>query len=443
MDEITALWLKAKEYIRPQITGVSFVKWINNLEAVINQNNILVLQASDDLTKQTIEKYYFDIVRAAVIRANPSILDILLILPGQRKDFIKIATDNGKNTNTLSLNPKYTFETFVVGGSNHFANAAALAAAENPGKAYNPLFLYGGVGLGKTHLMQAIGHYVREKNPGASVLYITSEVFTNELIECLRAGKNMEFRKRYRNVDVLLIDDIQFISGKQQTQEEFFNTFNTLHNAGRQIVISSDRAPKEITGIEDRLRSRFEWGLIADIQPPDVETRIAILRNRALIENAEVSDDIIGFIAENVQSNIRQLEGSLTTVIAYSRLKGRPLNIALAREALKEIIPKVKKAELNCSFIKETVASYFGVPLSSMLSQRRDKEVVVPRQVAMYFCHTLLSLPYKRIATEFDRTDHTTAISACERICSMIEQNPEFAAKVEDIQKLILDGASL
>ena len=360
---------------------------------------------------------------------------MLLILPNQRKDFLRIADETVLNT--VSLNPKYTFDTFVVGKSNNFAHAASLAVAESPGKAYNPLFIYGGVGLGKTHLMHAIGHAVKAQNPMARIVYVTSEMFTNDLIEALRAGKNVEFRQRYRNVDLLMIDDVQFIANKQSVQEEFFNTFNTLHNAGKQIVISSDRPPKEIKPLEERLSSRFEWGLVADIQPPDVETRIAILRNRAQKENVLVSDEIISFIAEHICNNIRQLEGSLTRVIAYSRLKRTPIHMALVQEALKELLPEVKKVEITPTLIKETVAEYYSVSVDSILSQRRDKEVVIPRQVAMYFCHTLLSLPYKRIATLFDRGDHTTAISACNKIATMIEEDPSFKETITNIEARI------
>lgn len=435
MMEMRAMWGKACEHMRSLISAVSYHKWIDPLQPVIVQNGILVVEAPDDVTKNTVVEYYHEYLKNAVTKAEPNILDVLLILPNQRKDFLRIADETVLNT--VSLNPKYTFDTFVVGKSNNFAHAASLAVAESPGKAYNPLFIYGGVGLGKTHLMHAIGHAVKAQNPMARIVYVTSEMFTNDLIEALRAGKNVEFRQRYRNVDLLMIDDVQFIANKQSVQEEFFNTFNTLHNAGKQIVISSDRPPKEIKPLEERLSSRFEWGLVADIQPPDVETRIAILRNRAQKENVLVSDEIISFIAEHICNNIRQLEGSLTRVIAYSRLKRTPIHMALVQEALKELLPEVKKVEITPTLIKETVAEYYSVSVDSILSQRRDKEVVIPRQVAMYFCHTLLSLPYKRIATLFDRGDHTTAISACNKIAAMIEEDPSFKETITNIEARI------
>jgi len=439
MEELKKIWAKARELIRPQVSAVTFHRWIDVLDPVIVQNGILVLEAPDEVIKNTVTEYYFDYVHTAVQKADPEVIDILLILPSQRKDFVRIATEE-ISLNSLTLNPRYTFDTFVVGKSNNFAHAACLAVVEAPGKAYNPLFLYGGVGLGKTHLMHAIGHAVKEANPSARIVYVTSEMFTNDLIEALRAGKNVEFRQRYRNVDLLMIDDIQFIAGKQAVQEEFFNTFNTLHNAGKQIVISSDRPPKEIKALEERLSSRFEWGLVADIQVPDLETRTAILRNRAHNEHVEIDDEIINFIAENIVDNIRKLEGSLNRVVAYARLKRLPVTMALAREAMKEILPEKKEIVITPDRIRETVAEYYSVPIESLLSQRRDKEVVMPRQIAMYFCHTILSLPYKRIAMLFERNDHTTAISACNKIAQMIETDPAFKDTMESIETRIREG---
>ena len=439
MEELKKIWFDARESSRPQISPVTFHRWIDALDPVIVQNGILVLEAADEVVKNTVTEYYFDHVRTAVQKAEPDILDVLLILPSQRKDFIRPSAED-VSLNSLTLNPKYTFDTFVVGKSNNFAHAASLAVVEAPGKAYNPLFLYGGVGLGKTHLMHAIGHAVRETNPAARIVYVTSEMFTNDLIEALRAGKNVEFRQRYRNVDLLMIDDIQFIAGKQSVQEEFFNTFNTLHNAGKQIVISSDRPPKEIKALEERLSSRFEWGLVADIQAPDLETRTAILRNRAQNEHVEISDEIINFIAENIVDNIRKLEGSLNRVIAYARLKRLPITLSLAKEAMRDMLPQKKDIVVTPDRIKETVAEYYSIPIDSLMSQRRDKEVVIPRQIAMYFCHTLLSLPYKRIATLFDRDDHTTAISACKKIAQMNEDDHSFHDTLDSIRTRIQEG---
>ena len=438
MEQIKGIWALARENMRRDMSALSFNRWIDVLEPVTIQNGILVIQCPDAATKSTINEYYKDTVRMGVKQANTQIIDVMLILPDQRRDF-----DGSENTTTPSiyaLNPRYTFDTFVVGNSNRIVHAAAQAVAKAPGHAYNPLFLYGGVGLGKTHLMHAIGHAVKENYPTARVLYVTSETFTNELIEAIRMGKNAEFRHRFRNVDLLMIDDVQFIANRQSVQEEFFNTFNTLHNAGKQIVISSDRPPKEIANLEERIRSRLEGGLITDVQEPDIETRIAILRNKAQQEGKAVDDSIIQFIAEHVPNNIRQLEGSLTKVFFYSNLKEEPITMALAREALKDLLPEDKKVDVNPTRIKEIVADFYHITLQSLMSQRRDKEVVVPRQIAMYLCHDMLSLPYKRIALLFDRSDHTTAISACDRIEKLMGEDQAFKRSLEDIRKKITEG---
>ena len=438
MEQIKGIWALARENMRRDMSALSFNRWIDVLEPVTIQNGILVIQCPDAATKSTISEYYKDTVRMGVKQANTQIIDVMLILPDQRRDF-----DGSENTTTPSiyaLNPRYTFDTFVVGNSNRIAHAAAQAVAKAPGHAYNPLFLYGGVGLGKTHLMHAIGHAVKENYPTARVLYVTSETFTNELIEAIRMGKNAEFRHRFRNVDLLMIDDVQFIANRQSVQEEFFNTFNTLHNAGKQIVISSDRPPKEIANLEERIRSRLEGGLITDVQEPDIETRIAILRNKAQQEGKAVDDSIIQFIAEHVPNNIRQLEGSLTKVFFYSNLKEEPITMSLAREALKDLLPEDKKVDVTPTRIKEIVADFYHITLQSLMSQRRDKEVVVPRQIAMYLCHDMLSLPYKRISLLFDRSDHTTAISACDRIEKLMGEDQAFKRSLEDIRKKITEG---
>ena len=433
MDQLQSIWAAARENLRPQMTSLSFHAWIDGIVPLALHQNILVLEVPTPDIQKTLEDFYFESLLGAVKSANDTIEDVKIVLPEDRDIYINPVS--AEPINVFALNPKYTFETFVVGGSNHFAHAAALAVAKNPAAAYNPLFIYGGVGLGKTHLMHAIGHAVKATDPAARVMYVTSETFTNELITAIQMDKRLEFRKRYRNVDVLLIDDVQFIAKKQSVQEEFFNTFNTLHNANKQIIISSDRPPKEISSLEERLRSRFEWGLIADIQPPDVETRIAILRNRALLDNLDVDDEIIQFIAEHVVSNIRELEGSLTRVVAYSQLRRRPLTLDLTVEALRDLLPDVKKKDVTPQIIKSTVSEYYSISIESLLSERRDREIVMPRQVAMYLCHNMLGIPYKRVSTLFDRNDHTTAINACKRVEEMISQDSSFASVIEDIKK--------
>lgn len=433
MDHLTEVWTKTRENIRPQMTGLSFHAWIDVIEPLVIKNGIFVLEIPSRDILKTLSDFYFDYLVDSARKADPGVENVLLVLPEDRDKYI--SPEDSEPIDVYALNPKYTFDSFVVGSSNHFPHAAAQAVAQNPGTAYNPLFIYGGVGLGKTHLMHAIGHYVKENNKNASVMYVTSETFTNELINAIQQDKRLEFRRRFRNVDILMIDDVQFISKSQATQEEFFNTFNTLHNANKQIVISSDRPPKEIAKLEERLCSRFEWGLIADIQPPDVETRIAILRNRARIDNIDVDDDIIQFIADHVHSNIRELEGCLTRVVAFSRLRRQPLTLAITAEALKDLLPEVRQRDITPQVIRETVAEFYSISADSLNSQRRDRQIVMPRQIAMYLCHSMLGLPYKRISVLFDRNDHTTAINACKKIGDMISDDPTFASVIEDIKK--------
>lgn len=342
-----------------------------------------------------------------------------------------------------TLNPKYTFETFVVGSGNRFPHAAALAAASEPAAVYNPLFLYGGVGLGKTHLMQAIGHYVMKHHPHLHVVYVSSERFTNDLINALQTKSMVEFRQRYRSVDVLLIDDIHFVAGKESTQEEFFHTFNALYQANKQIVISSDRPPKEIPTLEDRLRSRFEWGLTADVQAPDLETRVAILRQKAKNENYSVPDEVLDFIATHIHTNIRELEGALIRVLAYSSLHHRPLSVDLAAEALKEILPSSKPPAITVQRIQEVVANHFGIKVSELKGKRRSRAVAYPRQIAMYLCRELTDLSLPRIGEEFGGRDHTTVLHACEKIRRDADADGELAATIKALSDRILKAKAL
>jgi chromosomal replication initiator protein len=314
------------------------------------------------------------------------------------------------------LNPKYSFETFVIGNSNRFAHAASLAVAEVPAKVYNPFFIYGGVGLGKTHLMHAIGHRIRQNHPQVKVLYISSEKFTNELINSIRDGNPESFRQKYRNIDVLLVDDIQFLSKKEHTQEEFFHTFNTLYEANKQIIISSDRAPREIPTLEDRLRSRFEWGLITDIQPPDLETRIAILRKKSMLENLNVPNDIMVYIAGRIDNNIRELEGALIRVMAYSSLTGQQIDMNLATEALKDIFPNGRPKQITMELIQQVVANYFKIKQEELLAKNRTRNVTYPRQIAMYLCRELTDTSLPRIGEMFGGRDHTTVIHSYDKI---------------------------
>ncbi len=332
------------------------------------------------------------------------------------------------------LNPRYIFENFVVGHSNRFAHAAALAVAETPAKAYNPLFIYGGVGLGKTHLMQAIGHHVLRETPDINVIYVTSETFTNDLINSIRDDRTVEFREKYRGIDILLVDDIQFLSGKGRTQEEFFHTFNALYESSKQLVLSSDRPPKEIPDFEERLRSRFEWGLIADIQPPDLETRIAILRKKAEIAELNVPDDVMTLIATKMSSNIRELEGALIRIVAYASLTGNEISIPMADEVLKDLIyPSKEKPSVTIDLIKKVVAEYYSVKIDDMTAKIRTKEIATARQVAMYLARELTSASLPKIGEDFGGRDHTTVLHAYEKIKGAINSDQAVDEAVRSI----------
>ena len=342
---------------------------------------------------------------------------------------------------SANLNPKYTFDTFVVGSNNNLAHAAALAVAESPGEIYNPLFIYGGVGLGKTHLMHAIAHFILKNNPKSKILYVSSETFTNELIDAIRNKNNItttEFREKYRNNDVLLIDDIQFIIGKESTQEEFFHTFNTLYESKKQIIISSDKPPKEIETLEERLRSRFEWGLTVDIQSPDYETRMAILRKKEEMEGYNIDNEVIKYIATNIKSNIRELEGALTKIVALSKLeKNREINIALAEKALKDIIAPGDKKEVTPEFIIEVVADHFNLTPLDIVSQRRNKEIVYPRQIAMYLCRNMTDTGLQNIGKSLGGRDHTTILHGIDKITADLEGNPTLQNTIDILKKKI------
>jgi chromosomal replication initiator protein len=335
------------------------------------------------------------------------------------------------------LNPKYTFDTFVIGANNRFAHAASLAVAEAPAKAYNPLFLYGGVGLGKTHLMHAIGHYIMDHNPSTKIMYISSEKFTNEFINAIRENRGESFRNKYRNIDVLLIDDIQFLAGKDGTQEEFFHTFNALHEERKQIVISSDRTPKEIPTLEERLRSRFEWGLITDIQAPDLETRIAILRKKAKAENLDIPNEAMVYIANQIDTNIRELEGALIRVVAYSSLINQDITSHLAAEALKDIIPSSRPKMITMNDIQQKVGEFYGLRLEEFKARKRTKAVAYPRQIAMYLSRELTDYSLPKIGEAFGGRDHTTVIHAHEKISQQLKVDQDLYKILQNLTEKI------
>ena len=340
-----------------------------------------------------------------------------------------------------SLNPRYTFDTFVVGSNNQLAHAASLAVAESPAEVYNPLFIYGGVGLGKTHLMHSVAHYVLNNNPSAKVLYVTSEVFTNELIEAIRNRSDtssiQEFRKKYRNIDILLIDDIQFIIGKESTQEEFFHTFNALHESKKQIIISSDKPPKEFETLEERLRSRFEWGLQVDIQSPDYETRMAIVRKKGELEGYTIDDEVLKYIATNVKSNIREIEGALTKVVAVSRLKNIEVNVVLAEEVLKDLISSDVKKSITVESITEIVAEHFNITASDIVSTKKSRNIAHPRQICMYLCRELTEISLKDIGSKLGNRDHSTILHGCNKIADDLKTDSSLQSVIDVLKKKI------
>lgn len=438
--QLNNIWEKSLELMKSELTQISFETWIKTLEPVSISSDTIIIKVPAEFNKSMIETRFSLLIKNTIKEVTKKEYKIQFIAPSEEatlKQELQEKDSASEFTNTF-LNPKYTFETFVVGNSNRFAHAASLAVAESPGTAYNPLFIYGGVGLGKTHLMHAIGHYILNQNPKLKVLYVTSERFTNELINAIKDDKNKEFRSIYRKIDVLLIDDIQFIAGKERTQEEFFHTFNELYEANKQIIISSDKPPKDITTLEERLKSRFEWGLIADIQPPDLETRIAILRKKIQLEKLEVPSEILSFIANRIDSNIRELEGALNRIIAYSSLTNKEITIELAEEALKDILSRKEKKVITSTLIINTVAKFFNVRPEEFKTQKRNREISFPRQIAMYLCRDLANMHLSKIGEEFGGRDHTTVIHACEKISQDIKTNPEVKTIVDDIIKNIL-----
>jgi chromosomal replication initiator protein len=434
MISATGVWQEALRRIEDQLSKPSYESFVKAMAPVALRDDTFIFSVPSRFAKEWVEARYaalihdvlhdvlsrhvavqFTVVDTAPAAAPPPSEAPLRVLDG------------------LPLSHKYTFDTFVIGSANRFAHAAAMAVAEAPARAYNPLFIYGGVGLGKTHLLQAIGHHVTRHQHLHRVAYISSEKFTNELINSIRDDKTLEFRSKYRNVDVLLIDDIQFLAGKERTQEEFFHTFNTLHEANRQIIITSDRPPKEIPTLEDRLRSRFEWGLIADIQPPDLETRIAILRKKAEMDGINVPNEVADFIAQRIRSNIRELEGALVRVAAYTRLTRSPMTLELTEEILKELLPSTLSKPLSIPTIQKTVADYFGIRLEEMRAKRRTKGVAFPRQVAMYLARELTDASLPRIGEEFGGRDHTTVMHACDRVREALTQDAALAAGLKKL----------
>lgn len=437
MGQLKTIWDNTLAVIATKLSKPSYDTWFQSTQIESFTNNKITIVAPNEFALDWLNSRYTNLITAALYEVLGEEVTVRFIMPYTETDSQQSESEHEKNIidkDALSyLNPKYCFETFVVGAGNRFAHAAALAVAEAPAKAYTPLFIYGGVGLGKTHLMQAIGHYVLEHNPHSRVLYITSEKFTNDFISSIRYNKTVEFREKYRKVDILLIDDIQFIAQKEQTQEEFFHTFNTLYESNKQIIITSDRPPKDINTLEDRLRSRFEWGLITDIHPPDLETRIAILQRKANADNMDIPYDVIEYIANQVDTNIRELEGALIRVIAYSSLINRDLTLDLANEALKDLTKSTKPNTITIRHIQQTVCKFYNLKVEDLKGKRRVQSVVVPRHIAMYLSRELTDASLPKIGQEFGGKDHTTVLHAWERINNKIANEPEFDSQVATI----------
>lgn len=445
-NNLENLWEKVLTKIQEHLSKPSFETWFQSTKIVAIQNNILIIEVPNEFAKDWIETRYSKLIIEIVEDITNKELDIKFIIPEMKNEEIieeeemdieeETEEEEATEDKKAILNPKYTFDTFVIGSSNRFAHAASLAVAEAPAKAYNPLFIYGEVGLGKTHLMHAIGHYILKHNPEMNIMYLTSEEFTNRLINSIRYDETIKFRNQYRNIDILLIDDIQFLAGKERTQEEFFHTFNALHDANKQIIISSDRPPKEIPTLEERLRSRFEWGLITDIQEPDLETRIAILKKKASLDDIEVPNDVIVYIANKIKSNIRELEGALIRVVAYSSLVNDNITVELTREALKDIIesdkPK-KTKKITVNLIKEVVANHYEVDIKTMESKKRTRAIAFPRQIAMYISRQLTSLSLPQIGKKFGGRDHSTVLHAFNKIKEKMEDEAPFKEEIDDL----------
>ena len=448
-NEIEKIWddVLVKLEQEHDVSSAAINAWIKPLHIKDVQSNKIILSLDakyDERGIQFIKKKMYDFyISLAISDLTGKKYDIEFELEkeGEKPQETPAAAPEHDNNN---LNPRYTFDTFVIGDNNRMAHAASIAVAEAPAEAYNPLFLYGGVGLGKTHLMHSVAHYILQKDPTKKVLYVTSEVFTNELIDSIRNGNNTsmtKFREKYRNIDVLLIDDVQFIIGKESTQEEFFHTFNALHSANKQIIISSDRPPKDMETLEARLQSRFEWGLIADISSPDYETRMAILRKKEELDGYNIDDEVIRYIATNIKSNIRELEGALNKLVALSNLENREITISMAEEVLKDIISPNSKREVTPQVILDVVAEHYGVSSNDIIGGKRNSEIVVPRQIVMYLCREITDTSYKAIGILLGNRDHSTIISGDNKVRDKLAAgDTSLKSNIDTIRKKLSSG---
>jgi len=423
-------WTQLCDRLRQALSPEEYATWIAPLRVRSESDESLVLVAPNSRFVHTVEENYRTTIDREAAATRDELFEVLIAAD----DLDDTAVPEPAADPAARLNPKYTFDTFVVGASNQFAHAAARAVAESPAHSYNPLFLYGGVGLGKTHLLHAIGHRIRERHPQLRIQYLTAEQFVNQLINSIRFKSTHSFRERYRSIDVLLVDDIQFLANKERTQEEFFHTFNTLYTSQKQIVLSSDSSPRNIPSIEERLRSRFEWGLIADIQPPDLETKVAILRRKADLDEIDLPDDVALFVANQVKTNVRELEGLLTRVAAFASLTGRPLSLELARETLRDILPEGGRRPSAAEIIK-FVARHYGLKVGEIKSKSNAKQIAFPRQVAMYLCKQLTDLSYPEIGRQFNDKHHSTVMYSVEKIDTLRSGDVELARTLDSMTR--------
>ena len=447
MDKIKENWEEIKDIVRREynLSAISFSTWVEPLELHNIEQDVvnIIIPSNQAHALNYISSKYKSFFQVTISEMFNHTYDVNFILESDIRPKESMESETSYynvNYENANLNPKYKFDTFVVGSNNKFAHSASLAVAESPGQAYNPLYLYGGAGLGKTHLMHSIGHFILEQNPHMKVLYVTSEEFTNEVIESIRSGNAAamtKLREKYRTVDVLMVDDVQFIIGKESTQEEFFHTFNVLHAAGKQIILSSDKPPKEMETLEERFRSRFEWGLISDIQPPDYETRVAILRKNAEIYHRQIDEEIIDYIATNIKSNIRELEGAFNKIIAFAKLNKVDLTLTSAEEALKDVIYPNKPRDITPTLIINVVSEQFGVKPEDITSKKRNSEYVLPRQVVMYLCRNLTDASYSTIGKILGKKDHTTVLHGANKIEEELKINEELQNKIDIIIKKI------
>jgi chromosomal replication initiator protein len=443
MSEIQKRWEEVSRDLKTKLGETVFSTWIAPLKFSCKDDQNIGLEAPDQFFKDWVEKHYLGIILDGFKDHGMGTVSLALTADNKAEPFgmpvkpEEPALKNIAQGDRLNLNPRYTFENFVVGPSNRHAHAYSLAVANSPAKTYNPLFIYGGVGLGKTHLIQAVCHQIKSSGPsGMKICYLSSEKFTNELIDAILHRTTSAFRQKYRNLDVLVIDDIHFIAGKESTQEEFFHTFNALYDAHKQIIFSSDRPPKEITNLQERLVSRFGWGLATDIQPPDLETRVAILKKKVEREPVNIPEEVIFFIAQLIKTNIRELEGALIRTIAYSLLEEEPVTLELTKEVLRDLLREPKKL-ITVDFIQRCVAEEFGVSLQELKTKRRNKHVVLPRQIAMYLSRELTDLSLPEVGELFGGKDHTTVLHSYKKIKEDVHNNPELKDKVEKIIQVI------